>query len=146
MARYHPATLTDQGDFSHIASIVLLEPEHWVGKPFPLIRQIDIGDQLMTGHWLVILYRYDCPVCQREVPKYEKMARRNRVRGDGPNIALVEMPPYAPPDQSMVVSPSAAVFGKLSNAKEWFVTTPVRMEIQNGLVVQASEGQTPVGE
>ena len=46
---------------------VVLKPEKWSGKRFPLLDFIDIGERLRKGRWLVLLCRCDCPKCQQVV-------------------------------------------------------------------------------
>jgi len=53
----------------------VLEPGEWVGKKLPILEQIDIGERLRAGNWLVLLYHYDCPGCAEAIPMYEQMAR-----------------------------------------------------------------------
>jgi len=85
-ARYEPAMLTPQGEIVGDESVVLLEPETWVGQPCPILSHIDIGRELARGQWIVVLYHHDCPHCQERVPEFDREARveaaraRHRVR------------------------------------------------------------------
>src|SRR5262245_41133691 len=37
-----PAHMSDEGEISGSARMVVLEPERWVGKPFPLLKHADV--------------------------------------------------------------------------------------------------------
>ena len=61
-------------------SVVVLKPEAWVGKRFPLIGYIELDltlAELSKGCWLVALYRHDCSHCKDVVPWI----------GDGPTLS-----------------------------------------------------------
>ena len=102
--------------------LVILEPEQWVGKPFPIANAIDID--LSNGKWTVLFHRHDCPACQAEVPRYEQLGSQ------GQRIALVEVPPYGSSDEHR----SSCQIGRLTDDREWFVQTPVEIQLVDGLV------------
>ena len=49
MGRYTDTTLSDAGTVIGDGKIVVLEPEKWIGRHFPLLRYIDFGDRLKVG-------------------------------------------------------------------------------------------------
>jgi thiol-disulfide isomerase/thioredoxin len=102
----------------------VLEPETWIGKELPILDHIDIGKQLKTGNWLIMLYHYDCPNCIATIPKIEQMAKELQGNEDVLKFALIEIPPYGFAGTSPVNSNIVCVTGKLNTSKEWFVTTP----------------------
>src|SRR5207247_2154564 len=110
---YEPATLTADGTLDENAAIVLLEPDKWVGKSAPLLKYIDIGNELAVGSWLVVLYHYDCPKCQEAFPRYESMARNF----DGMRVALIAVPPYGDADSTSVPPESPCRLGLLKPVK-----------------------------
>lgn len=111
-------------------SFVLLEPEKWVGKQFPLIELIDIGEKFEQGAWKLLFYHHDCPKCQ------EALGRRSNEFQDRPFRAVIEVPPFG---QDL---PQFAHRGRLTESKDWFVTTPVEISLDNGRVVAVSyEGE-----
>jgi thiol-disulfide isomerase/thioredoxin len=119
----------------------VLEPETWVGKELPILEYLDIGEQLKTGTWLLLFYHYDCPHCQEVIPIYEQMARDLKGNEDFLRIALVEVPPYGGRPVSEAAS---CALGRLPNVKEWFVTTPAVMLIENSEVRHVwEEGEAP---
>jgi thiol-disulfide isomerase/thioredoxin len=109
----------------------VLEPETWVGKELPIINHIDIGEQLKTGNWLIMLYHHDCPDCIATIPKIEQMAREIQGNEDLLRIALIEIPPYCPNNKDEGCS---CIHGHLTNAKEWFIITPTVALLTNGKV------------
>ena len=141
MGSYQAATLGETGDIFGDSGFVVLEPETWSGKRFPLRDHIDIGGQLTEGKWIVLLYHHDCPHCKDAVPEYVRLAQDIAVRPNSPRVALIEMPPYASPDDDLVSRDSPCVFGRLSDAKEWFVATPVCVAIEKGRVVTLGDGR-----
>ena len=134
MASYQAATLDEAGDIFGDSEFVVLEPEKWVGKPFPLLKYIDISDQLAEGEWIVVLYHHECPSCQDALPKYEQLRRGSAVAAEKASVALVEMPPYGSPEHGVVLHGSRCLQGRLSDAKEWFIKTPVTISVNRGIV------------
>lgn len=115
----------------------ILEPETWIGKRLPLLEHIDIVEKLKRGNWIVLLYHHECPDCAEVIPRYEEMARYHKVNNDSLQIALIEIPPYAP---SMARRNSSCAMGRLDDKKEWFVTTPTKLYLENSIVRMAVEG------
>lgn len=119
-------------------STVLLEPEKWVGKPFPLFAYIDIGERLRHGSWELLIYRHDCAKCQ------EAIASLATDTASQSSLVLVEIPPFSAKPRSL--DNLAFLEGQLENGRRWLVSAPVYVSIDNGRVVSvSSDGQrTPV--
>ncbi len=126
MTRFEAATVSAKGDFIGDSEIVILEPETWVGKRFPLFDHIDIGSRLTKGGWVILLYHHDCSQCLEVLPEYEQLARKE------PNklVALVEVPPSVYNNDGGLIGP--VLHGRLHNTKEWFVQTPTEIRLSNG--------------
>jgi len=122
MVGYQPAALANDGQLIGEGEFVLLEPETWVGKPFPLLDYIDIGDQLAEGDWIVLLYHHDCPSCREAIAAYERAACEFDGVG-ATRVALIEVPPYGPLAHRLGSKTSIRA-GRLSDAKEWAISTP----------------------
>ena len=75
MGGYPEATLSDAGTIIGDGKIIILKPETWTGKRFPLLGQIDIGDRLSNGLWLVLLHSHNCSACREAASGYESLAR-----------------------------------------------------------------------
>ncbi len=127
MASYTPTTLSDTGDILGSSKIVVLEPERWIGKTFPLLDYIDIGDKLKEGKWLVLLYHHDCPRCQEVIAELTK-------KKEAVSLVCVEVPPYK---KNKKLS-TACVNARLLTKREWFVSTPVILRVAAGQVMEVS--------
>jgi hypothetical protein len=130
MGSYTDTTLSDVGEIIGDGRIVVLEPEKWIGKRFPLLSYIDIGDTLKDGEWLVLLYRYDCPKCRTAIQDLPRTIRTFGVR----QIALVEMPPYGDVQEVPEIDVFSLLTGRLNDSKRWFVQAPVTIVLHNGFV------------
>jgi hypothetical protein len=124
----------------------VLEPETWVGKELPILEHIDIGEQLKTGNWLIMLYHHDCPSCAEAIPKIEQMAKDMQSNEDFLRFALIEVPPYGPKGTGPVSSDTSCVLGKLDTSMEWFVTTPAIVLKKDTNVLHAWQEVAPILE
>jgi hypothetical protein len=138
MATFNPTRVNDDGVLGD-GQIVVLEPQEWIGKPFPLVSHIDLGERLRTGSWRVVLYHHDCPKCQEVIAKWQAADQSGEIGPDSPTIALVDMPPYGPPQSHPASSDSRLVYCGLSDKREWFVTAPVEIEVHDGTVTAVSD-------
>lgn len=141
MGSYSPTTLSDAGDIIGNAEIVVLEPEKWIGKRFPLLDYIDIGDKLKEGKWLVLLYHHNCPKCQETIKDLRQVIRPLGIQ----QVALVEMPPYGDSDGVANSSGMQLVHGRLDDTrvKEWFAETPILLESHDGYVTKTHQAERP---
>jgi hypothetical protein len=120
---------------AHAATaLVVLDPDTWPNRPFPLLDEIDGSAPLRDGRWLVILYHFDCSDCRAAIPAYEALA-------DRVHIAFVAMPPLGP---SPVADSPAYLSLTLRPDHEWFATTPLVAALQDGSVVSAEGGDNAV--
>ena len=93
---------------------ILLEPEKWVGKDFPLspfIEPTEVRERLKTGEWTVVLYHHDCPKCRETIEQCE-LAGQN-------NVVVVEVPPYG------IRHTDFSLYARLTDNLDWFVSSPV---------------------
>jgi hypothetical protein len=135
MGSYSDTTLSDAGDLIGNGTIVVLEPEKWIGKRFPLLDYIDIGDKLREGEWLVLLYHPDCPDCQRAI---KELSHETPVGAKQMRVALIEVPPYDNTKSYVGLLGVGFVLARLSNEREWFVTTPTTLQLNGGEVVTSN--------
>lgn len=115
----------------------VLEPATWIGKELPIIDYIDIGHQLKTGNWLLLLYHHDCPDCQKAITELKDIADNLAGNEDFLKIALIEVPPYG----ANIINKNC-ILGQLDNSKEWFVTTPVIILLDQNQIQQTWEDST----
>lgn len=132
MARHAPVGITDEGDIPNDSRLVLLEPTGWVGRRFPLLRHIDMGKQLAEGEWLVLLYHHNCPVCRRAIKEYERFARSGTSQAVVPRVALIEVPTHGDVAPGTLPAGRACSLGRRSEARDWFVKTPVAIRLKDG--------------
>lgn len=66
---------------------VLLDYEELVGHEFPLLEDVDIGEQLSKGEWEVFLKRQDCGVCNALLPRFLSLSTEQT------QLAVVELDP-----------------------------------------------------
>lgn len=133
----------EEGELRTVGGTAMLKPQLWIDKRMPLFGKIDVGDQLREGRWTVVLYHHDCDHCREALPKYELLARERQADPAAPKMAFIETPPYGQPHQSPLTD-SPALTGKLSDDVNWFVQTPVRMELNDGVVTAAKQGEEAV--
>jgi len=110
---------------------------------WPMLEYIDIKQQLQTGLWAALLYHYDCPDCTQAIPKYEEMYKSLKGNENAINFAFIEIPPYGNEKQQLISPDSEVVRGRLSDAKKWFLQTPVVVVLHNGEALKAWEGTAP---
>jgi hypothetical protein len=129
MASY-AATLSDVGEIVGDGKTGVLEPEKWIGKKFPLLEYIDIGNTIREGRWLAMLYPHDCPKCQAAVLELSKAAQKANTQ----HIAIIAMPPSDKRD-AVAESAADAVKGHLQQQRNWFAETPVVVVLQDARVL-----------
>lgn len=135
------AERTTTGTHSQSGDLVILEPETWAGKPLPILDQISPAVDLKTGDWIVLLYHHDCGKCQESVPLYEQLHAESVASGDAKQILLIEVPNFAAsgPQHAGENQPGDIQHAHLPDDREWFVTAPIEVQIQSGLVTSASQ-------
>lgn len=138
MSSFTAAILTKEGEIVGDNATVVLEPETWSGQRFPLLKHIDIGERLERGSWMALLYRDECPVCRAEIEKYAQLARASDGQPDAPRLALIEVPPYG---TEAVGADFSGVRGRLNDARDWFVETPVVVQLKDGNVTRVRAAQ-----
>ncbi len=123
--------LTDLGEVLGDGETVILAPERWLGKRFPLLPFTDVGSQLDRGEWLVILYRGQCAGCRNALPEYERVARDFAGSRDAPRVALVLMPPW---DDFQTRTDTACTVGRVTRITYCFAQTPTEVVLRDGIV------------
>jgi hypothetical protein len=114
--------------------VVVLMPEAWKGKRFPLFEHIDVGDRLSTGRWVVVLYHLGCPKCRELIEEYRQLPRES---GANLPVAFVEVPEPRPGREHTPLDGLPSLQGQLIGSAEWFVPTPTIVLLQDGVVCEA---------
>jgi len=137
MASYADTILSEAGDIIGSGEIVVLKPDTWVGKRFPLLGYIASSDELKRGTWLVLLYHHDCPKCRRAIGDLKRISDTLGAE----QVALVELPPYHRAVQAFHFGGIKVVHKHLDDAREWFVESPVGVLISEGFVFDIRQAQ-----
>jgi len=107
--------------------MILLEPESWIGKEFPLIARFaepEGSEVLLEGMWQLLLVQPDCSDCHQmmaelEVQKPERVAIVVIPSGSGRKVLQTSFPSFI-----------------LHGGNDWFVETPVVIELSDGICIE----------
>jgi len=114
--------------------MILLEPETWIGKEFPLISRFaepEGAEILLRGTWDVLLVQPGCPECVTKIAELEM--------GQRESVAIVVIPSGGT-EKVLQSSFPTFVFDRNNG---WFVETPRVVRLAEGICV-AVDGK--VGE
>jgi hypothetical protein len=123
-----PSTMAGDTLIDDSVGLVILEPDTWIGKPFPLEPHLVPSVHLSDGEVVLVVYHHDCPDCQKAIPRYLAAAEAS----PSPNrrFVLAEVPPVG--DETHY---SSLLHTSLSQDREWFVEAPVELLIKEGIVI-----------
>jgi hypothetical protein len=141
VAASRPSELGDEGAFPATGPVAL-DLSKWVGRRFPLLRHTDIGNQLATGSWVIVLHRHDCPQCLSAVPEFMTKAYEWRRAGIPIRLALVEVPPFGTEKTENENPEPLCSRGRLSADRSWVVGTPAFCRVDEGILTVAGFSTT----
>lgn len=126
--------------------LVILEPGRWVGHRLPVLNDIvaqvgnmPLASTLGTGRWVVLMYHASCGECERTIPTYQRAAQKSQESGRPLRMAFVRVASNIDKSASPVRACSGKmVWGILNTSHQWFATTPVAVEMENGKVTKAA--------
>ncbi len=130
----------------------VLEPQQWPDGQLPILDDIDIGEQLKTGTWLVLFYHPDCPDCIKAMARYRQMERVPAIKRYNLKIAFIHVPSFGNSGNSRANTTNKNinanettpwVYGSLLATKQWFITTPAVVLLKTRAVGSAWEGTAP---
>jgi len=127
----------------------VVRPQQWLteqstlDEQWPLLKHIDIADKLRNSIAVVVLIQYQCEQCHEVIPHYEQLCDQLAGNEDSLRIAFVEIPPYAPANESLIPAQTACLTGKLDTSKKWYIKTPLAVLIENGKLISFWEDHTP---
>ena len=106
----------------------------------------DVREELTQGLVVVMMHRYDCPVCEDMVPIYSDYCKAMAEQGtDAYKIAFLAIPPYG--DEDHVPDDTLCIQGKLSDEQNWQLMSPVVVALLDGqLIKQWEQGTAPEPE
>ena len=125
--RTETARLAEDGTIEGEGAVVL-EPDKWVGKRFPLLQHAG-GAELLHGEWLVVLYRRNCRTCAAVL---DQLGRGAEDKGPlaAVRLACIEIPSEGSPATDEELSWCKRL--RLSAAREWLTRTPLCVRLSNG--------------
>jgi hypothetical protein len=110
--------------------VIVVEPDRMGGKSFDLAKYIDIGDELVEGRWLVLLYRPGCPECEALMRTLSRSGGSAARAESLAFVAVASVPLATNPDVSGIR------WGRLDSRAEWGVVTPLVIEVAKNRVVR----------
>jgi hypothetical protein len=113
-----------------VGKIIVLEPDRMVGERFRLSEYIDIGNELIRGRWLVVLYRAGCPDCELLMTQY--LGSANELSA-GYQTAFVAV---GNDSRKPKLAQSRVCWGRLADDIEWVVATPLVMCVAENRVLE----------
>jgi hypothetical protein len=118
---------TEGVSIDSLSGTIVLSPESWHGKGFPLFDLANLPSSVKTGRWYVFLYQQDCPHCQQLLDAIRRTSKPLS------NVALVAVPPYGE-DGPHLNLPGEVVHRHLPISRDWFVQAPLAVELLDGRV------------
>jgi hypothetical protein len=117
-----------------LGKLVVLDPSRWLGKPFYPINEVNIEGNLSQGAWEVLLFRHDCDLCHDVMRQIECAPQQINLS----KTALVAIGGLQSDGLIDRLSERGCKVGYLSQNREWFATTPLRISVRDGICVEAS--------
>lgn len=120
-------------------SLVVLNPDEWIGKPFPLFTEFENPPaelaRLREGTWTVLFVHAGCPDCEREL---EALADGHFVNGDALQnpLAVIEVPPLGDRDWQARFSHVGQLRLRFREDVEWIIETPQAIVLRSGVVAE----------
>lgn len=130
--------LNDTDETPRLGSMIVIDPQEWIGRRLPLLSHIDNAEQLQSGSWLMVLYRRDCQSCHEQLPLLFTALRRIPLGGEHRTlVALIEVPSNSL-RSSFLGNEKPDALMKLPTGPQWIVQTPLFLRVQNGIVCGAA--------
>ncbi|HMD55286.1 MAG TPA: hypothetical protein VKJ65_12115 [Phycisphaerae bacterium] len=127
-----PAQLQSDGRLIGGHGVVYFQPFDWQGQKLPLLPFISGGDVLESGHWLLVIYYHECPICQQAVATVSAHLKSD------PNhrVALLQIPPFGALP-SGIASPGMLEL-KLDGQRRWRPPLlPILLDLDGGKITAA---------
>jgi hypothetical protein len=113
--------------------LAVLDPASWPGKPFTLINEVKIEGDLSQGSWEVLLFRHNCQVCHDVIRQIERTPQEVNLA----KTALVAINGLESDELIDRLSDRGCKVGHLSQNREWFAMTPLRISVRDGICLDA---------
>lgn len=138
VAASQPGTLQADGRIDGASKHVVLEPDDWVGQPFPLLPYLADSALLGEGTWDVVLARPGCPHCM------DYLARWNPDQGSS-RAAVISL---ASPAHDLLAATEAhgVAAYSLTGDRRWYAEVPVMIHIEDGIVKEVTHLKSALPE
>jgi hypothetical protein len=105
---------------------LVLEPEKWVEKEFPLLPYINnaITGKIIRDNQNIVLFHFDCEKCKQLIEKIQ----------DTSGYVFIAVPS----EKNNVSLFSVSEYVSLPDNHEWWIETPVVLSLENGIVKRMS--------
>ena len=138
--------------------LVILEPHHWLGHRLPVLahivsigasrpraagrREMSLGQRLAVGNWIIMFYHASCGECRAAIPVYEQLAQKETPSGKRAHVAFVRVPTGSGMSSRGLFHSDLPLHATLGANHQWFATTPIVVELRNGIVYQVATGSS----
>ncbi len=136
MASFEPAHLDTAGQIIGESRQVVLEPENWRGKLFPLLPHLQRGSQFQRGHWKILLYHHDCANCAEILEHWPGSLSADS--NQDTKLAIIVLPPAEGANSELELLTPRPLIDTLSASRDWIVTTPTILTLNRGVVIKTS--------
>ncbi|MDR0603447.1 MAG: hypothetical protein LBG80_03985, partial [Bacteroidales bacterium] len=111
---------------------MMLEPEKWIGKEFPLWDYVDEkAKEAKQGDWLIVIGRKNCDECRKLI---EKLKTKDII-----SLALFELDDGIADTDQRELYPHVSIQGRLRTENNWVILTPNLIQCRNGICIAVGE-------
>jgi hypothetical protein len=116
---------------------IMLEPEKWIGKEFPLWDYVDekAKYKIKHGDWIIVIGRKNCDECRKLIEKIETK--------DTIMVALLELDDGTVDTDKRELYPHVALQGRLRTENNWVILTPNLILCRDGICITVGEKSIP---
>ncbi len=138
--------------------IVILEPHHWLGRRLPVLadivsvgasrpraagrREMPLSQRLAVGNWIIMFYHASCDECRATIPVYEQLAQQEALSGKRAHVAFIRVPSGSGASTRGLFHSRLPLHGTLDAGHQWFATTPIVVELRDGIVHRVATGRS----
>lgn len=105
-----------------------IDPTQWVGQHLPVLDDIDVGSEIVTGRWVILFHRSGCGRCGEVLEMLETADREL----DSRRAAIIELPLTGGTAARTRVA--GILSGQLHGAKHWSIPVPLLIHLNGGRV------------
>ena len=159
-AALHPNVVSAGNGLATVnaGKIVILEPHRWLGHRLPVLRNIvpngasrpraagrrvmSLSQRLAVGSWIIMFYHASCGECRATIPVYEQLAQQETLSGKRAHVAFIRVPSGSGASTRGLFHSDLPLHGTLDANHQWFATTPIVVELHDGIVHRVATGRS----